>query len=42
MKKVPYITRDKAEEISRTWPTPFYLYDAKGIRENAEAVRKDL
>ena len=40
MKKVPYITRDKAEEISRTWPTPFYLYDEKGIRENAEAVRK--
>ena len=40
MKKIPYITRNKAEEISRTWPTPFYLYDEKGIRENAEAVRK--
>ena len=40
MKKVPYITREKAEEIARTWPTPFYLYDEKGIRENAEAVKK--
>ena len=40
MKKIPYITRDKAEEIARTWPTPFYLYDEKGIRENAEAVKK--
>ena len=40
MKKTPYITREKAEEIAKKWPTPFYLYDEKGIRENAEAVKK--
>ena len=38
MKKTPYITREKAEEIAKKWPTPFYLYDEKGIRENAEAT----
>ena len=40
MKKTPYITREKAEEIAKTWPTPYYLYDEKGIRDNAEAVKK--
>jgi len=26
------------EEAARRWPTPFYLYDEKGIRENARAL----
>ncbi len=39
MKKIPYITKEKAEEIAAKWPTPFYVYDEKGIRENAKAVK---
>ena len=40
MKKVPMITRKQAEEISKTYPTPFHIYDEKGIRENAKAVNE--
>ena len=40
MKKTPFVTKEKAEEIARTYPTPFYLYDEKGIRENAQAVKE--
>ena len=40
MKKVPYVTKEKAEEIAQQYPTPFYLYDEKGIRDNAEAVKE--
>ncbi len=39
MKKIPYVTKEKVEEIAATWPTPFYLYDEKGIRDNAQAVK---
>ncbi len=40
MKKVPYVTLEQAEEISKQYPTPFYLYDEAGIRRNCENVRK--
>ena len=40
MNKVPFITKEKAQEIAGTYPTPFYLYDEKKIRENAKAVRE--
>lgn len=40
MKKTPVITRDRAEEISREYPTPFYIYDEAGIRENARRVKE--
>ena len=40
MNKIPYVTREKAEEIAAQYPTPFYLYDEKGIRENAKAVKE--
>jgi diaminopimelate decarboxylase len=36
--KRPFVTLEKAREIARTYPTPFHLYDEKGIRENARAV----
>ncbi|MBQ3392771.1 MAG: diaminopimelate decarboxylase [Lachnospiraceae bacterium] len=39
-KKIPYATKEKVEEIAAKWPTPFYLYDEKGIRDNAAAVRE--
>lgn len=40
MKKVPFVTKEKIEEITKTYPTPFHIYDEKGIRENAEAVKE--
>lgn len=40
MKKVSFVTKEKVEEIVKTYPTPFHIYDEKGIRENAEAVKK--
>jgi diaminopimelate decarboxylase len=40
MKKIPYVTKEKAEEIAKQYPTPFYLYDEKGIRDNAQAVKE--
>lgn len=40
MNKVPFITKEKAEEIAKIYPTPFHIYDEKGIRENAKAVKE--
>ena len=39
-KKIPFLTKDKALEISKDYPTPFHIYDEKGIRENARALAK--
>ncbi|MBP5260663.1 MAG: diaminopimelate decarboxylase [Clostridiales bacterium] len=38
--KTPFLTKEKAEEIISQYPTPFHIYDEKGIRENARALRK--
>ena len=40
MEKKPFATREKLEEIAKEYPTPFYLYDEKGIRENARALKE--
>ncbi len=40
MRKTPFITREQAQEIAAQYPTPFHIYDEKGIRENAKAVRE--
>ena len=40
MKKVPFVTKEKIEEITKTYPTPFHIYEEKGIRENAKAVKE--
>ena len=40
MKKVPFVTKEKIEKIIKTYPTPFHIYDEKGIRENAKAVKE--
>jgi len=39
MRKIPF---DKAwiEETAKKWPTPFHVYDAKAIRDNAKRLRK--
>ncbi len=39
MKKKPFVTKEKVEEIATVYPTPFHIYDEKGIRENAKAVK---
>ena len=39
MEKKPFITLEKAQEIIKQFPTPFHLYDEKGIRENAKALK---
>ena len=38
MTKTPFITADKLDQITAEFPTPFHLYDEKGIRETARAV----
>lgn len=38
MKKNPFVTKEKLDEIIAQIPTPFHLYDEKGLRENAKAV----
>lgn len=40
MKKEPFVTKEQIEEIVREYPTPFHLYDEKGIRDNAKAVKE--
>mgnify|MGYP000815008455 FL=1 len=40
MTKEPFVTYEKLKEINEAYPTPFYLYDEKGIRENAQAVKE--
>lgn len=40
MGKKPFVTKEKIEEIAREIPTPFHIYDERGIRENARAVRE--
>ena len=36
--KKPFVTKEKLEEIIKTYPTPFNLYDEKGIRENVKEL----
>ena len=38
--KTPFVTKEKLEDIIAQYPTPFHIYDEKGIRENARNVRK--
>lgn len=37
--KKPFISLAQTQEIIQTYPTPFHIYDEKGIRENARAVK---
>ena len=40
MKKVPFVTKEQLDEIVKKYPTPFHLYDEKGIRENARKLKQ--
>ena len=38
--KMPFVTLDQLQEIVQTYPTPFHLYDERGIRENARTLNR--
>ena len=40
MDKKPFVTKEQLDEIVKKYPTPFHLYDEKGIRENAKKVKE--
>ena len=37
--KHTFVTKEKLEELSGRWPTPFHLYDERGIRETARKLK---
>lgn len=40
MEKKPILTKKQIKEITKTYPTPFHIYDEKAIRANARALYK--
>ncbi len=40
MNKTPFVSKAQIEEIVKEFPTPFHLYDEKGIRANAQAMKE--
>ncbi len=39
MEKTPFVTLEQVNEIVKTYPTPFHIYDEKAIRENARKIK---
>lgn len=37
--KTPFVGKDKLEQLTQVFPTPFHLYDEAGIRANVRAVQ---
>ena len=42
MNKETFVTKEQLDAIVKEYPTPFHLYDEKGIRANAQAVKMHL
>ena len=40
MEKKPFVTKEQLDEITKTYPTPFHLYDEKGTRENMRNLKE--
>ena len=38
--KKPFVTNEQLQKIVEEYPTPFHLYDEKGIRERARNLQK--
>jgi len=38
--KKPFVNLEQLKEITQEYPTPFHLYDEKGIRENARKLKE--
>ncbi|SHI34937.1 diaminopimelate decarboxylase [Parasporobacterium paucivorans] len=39
MKKTPFLTLEQVREIEKTYPTPYHIYDEKGIRDNIKRLQ---
>ena len=37
--KKPFVSMEQLKEITKSYPTPFHIYDEKGIRENARKLK---
>lgn len=40
MEKKPFVTLEQVKEIAEKYPTPFHLYDEKGIRDNVRKLKQ--
>lgn len=40
VEKKAFVTRELIDRIVKDYPTPFHIYDEKGIRENAKALKE--
>lgn len=40
MEKKPFVTLEQLQQITKDYPTPFHLYDEKGIRDNAMRLKE--
>ncbi len=40
MEKRAFLTKEQADSICKDFPTPFHIYDEKGLKDNARAVRE--
>lgn len=38
--KTPFVTLEQVQKMTEKYPTPFHLYDEKGIRENARKLQQ--
>ncbi len=39
MEKKTFVTLEQVQDLAKKYPTPFHLYDEKGIRENARQLK---
>ena len=40
MEKKLFVNEEKVKEIIKKYPTPFHIYDEKGIRENVRKLKE--
>ncbi len=40
MKKTPFLTLEQVQDIVKTYPTPFHIYDEQGIRDNMVRLKE--
>ena len=40
--KLPFVTKEQVEEIVKTYPTPFHLYDEAGIRAKCQSRMRSI
>ena len=38
--KKTFVTLEQLKEIDKTYPTPYNLYDEKGIRDNEKRIKE--